>query len=291
MQACDHPACAYSEMHLRHSPASKTIPPPTAICDNAAMFGQKHRRRQRVAMRPFPDAWAAILVRNAPFYRRLSPEDQAELRRHVHVFLAEKRFEGCGGLAINDEIRVTIAAHACVLLLHRETDYYPLLTTILVYPHVFPVERHLPGPAGLPIETCQTLAGESWRHGSVVLAWDEVRHSAFDLHDGHNVVVHEFAHQLDEEDGSANGAPSLPRRSMYTAWARILGKEYAELVSAAEEGRPSLLDPYGTTNPAEFFSVATEQFFDAPEEMARQCLELYAELKLYYRQDPAAWTP
>ncbi len=252
------------------------------------MFGLKQRRRRRVGLQPFPAEWLRIIERNVPFYGRLPPEDQLELQKHIRVFLAEKRFEGCGGLTITDEIKVTISAYACILLLHRETDYYPLLVTILVYPHTFVVQRYQAGPAGHMVESAQTIIGESWRHGNVVLAWDAVQHSGFDLHDGHNVVFHEFAHQLDEEDGSANGAPPLPQRSMYAAWARILGRDYARLVNDAEQGRPSSLDTYGATNPAEFFAVATESFFEAPVNLREQHPELYEELKLYYQQDPAA---
>ncbi|MEI7879700.1 MAG: M90 family metallopeptidase [bacterium] len=251
------------------------------------MFGLTHRRRQRLMAQPFPAEWASIIQGNVPFYSRLSPEDQRELQGHIQVFLSEKRFEGCGDLAITDEIRVTIAAYACVLLLHRTTDYYPLLVTILVYPHTFVVSRYQAGPAGQVLETDETLVGESWRHGNVVLAWDSVQHNAFDLHDGHNVVFHEFAHQLDEEDGTANGAPVLPQRGMYGAWARILGADYAELVRETEEGRPSVLDQYGATNPAEFFAVATEAFFETPVKLHASHPLLYAELKLYYQQDPA----
>lgn len=252
------------------------------------MFGLKSRRRHYLAAQLFPAEWAAIIHKNVPCYQRLTHEDQRELRGRIQVFLAEKHFEGCGGLVITDEMRVTIAAYACMLLLHRETDDYPRLTSILVYPHPFVVQRDQTGPAGITIEECQTLIGESWRHGTVILAWDAVQHNASDLHDGHNVVLHEFAHQLDEEDGSADGAPLLARRSMYVAWARILGKEYAELVREAEEGQPSLIDRYGATNPAEFFAVATEFFFEAAAQLKARHPELYAELKLYYQQDPAA---
>src|ERR1035437_6363055 len=152
------------------------------------MFGLKLRRRRRLALQPFPAEWVGIIKRNVPFYDRLTPEDQRELQKHILVFLAEKRFEGCGGLTITDEIRVTIAAYACILLLHRETDDYPLLVSILVYPHHFVVERYQRGPAGQVTESHQVLIGESWSHGAVVLAWDEVKHKASDIHDGHNVV-------------------------------------------------------------------------------------------------------
>src|ERR1035437_7878055 len=130
------------------------------------MFGLKLRRRRRLALQPFPAEWVGIIKRNVPFYDRLTPEDQRELQKHILVFLAEKRFEGCGGLTITDEIRVTIAAYACILLLHRETDYYPLLVTILVYPHPFVVPRSQAGPAGNVLESYQTLVGESCRHGN-----------------------------------------------------------------------------------------------------------------------------
>jgi len=253
------------------------------------MFGLKQRRRRRLAAQPFPEEWARIIGKNVPCYHHLPQADQRELQGHIQVFLGEKRFEGCGGLTITDEIRVTVAAYACVLLLHRDTDYYPRLVTILVYPHPFVVQRYQAGPAGLPVEVSQTLVGESWRHGNVVVAWDAVQHGAFDLHDGHNVVLHEFAHQLDEEDGNVDGAPPLPKRSMYVAWARILGRDYAELVSAAEKGQPSLLDTYGATSPAEFFAVATEFFFEAPTQLKARHPELYEELQLYYQQDPAVF--
>jgi len=237
---------------------------------------------------PFPADWIRIIQQNVPVFHRLSPEDQRELQGHIQVFLSEKRFEGCGELTMTDEIRVTIAAYACILLLHRTTDYYPLLVTILVYPHTFFVSRYQEGPAGQVLEASQSLVGESWRHGNVVLAWDAVKHCAFDFHDGHNVVFHEFAHQLDEEDGVADGAPLLPRRAMYGAWARILGQDYAKLVQEVEEGRPSFLDQYGATNPAEFFAVATEAFFESPVRLRTQHPQLYTELMLYYQQDPAA---
>lgn len=250
------------------------------------MFGFKRRRRERLAAEPFPPEWVGILERNVPHYHRLTPADRRELQGRIQVFLAEKRFEGCGGLMITDEIRVTVAAYACILLLHRETDYYPLLVTILVYPQSFVVERYQKGPGGMPVEGLQTLAGESWRHGNVVLAWDAVKRAAFDLHDGHNVVFHEFAHQLDEEDGRTDGVPLLSGRS-YTAWARILGREYAQLMADAEQDRSTVLDTYGATNPAEFFAVASECFFDNAVRLREQHPQLYETLRQYYQQDPA----
>jgi Mlc titration factor MtfA (ptsG expression regulator) len=236
---------------------------------------------------PFPVSWSEIIERNVPYLRLLSEEDRRELQGDMKVFLAEKSFEGCGGLEMTDEIRVTIAAQACLLLLHRETDMYPTLRSIVVYPsaYVVPVTESV-GP-GVVREGVSVRLGESWQRGSVILSWDDVLHGAADIHDGQNVVLHEFAHQLDQEEGAADGAPVLPRRSMYVAWARVLGAEYTRLQTDAERGRTSVLDQYGATNPAEFFAVATECFFEKAASLRLKHPELYEELKLFYRQDPA----
>jgi Mlc titration factor MtfA (ptsG expression regulator) len=211
-----------------------------------------------------------------------------ELQRSILVFLAEKNFEGCGGLEMTDEIKVTIAAYACILLLHIENrDYYPRLKSILVYPHAYlvPAARKVVG--NLVLEGDQMRSGESWVTGAVVIAWDHLQGRPADPGGG-NVALHEFAHQLDQEKGSATGAPILPKTSMYQAWGRILGREYQALSEAAADDRPTLLDKYGATNPAEFFAVATECFFEHAAQLKQRHSELYGELKLYYGQDPAS---
>lgn len=254
------------------------------------MFGFfKKRRRKRIASRPFPKAWLDILVRNVPLYGRLPESDQEELQRHVQVFLAEKRFVGCDGLEITDEIRVTIAAQACVLLLHRDADYYPRLSSILVYPTAYSAPVSEQSDGWLVHEGVEHRAGEAWLHGTVVLSWEDVRYGAADIGDGKNLVLHEFAHQLDMEDNVANGAPVLGRRSMYVAWARVLSAEYKRLQFDADYGRPTVLDQYGATNPAEFFAVVTECFFETPEALNRAHPELYKQLKAYYQQDPVRY--
>jgi Mlc titration factor MtfA (ptsG expression regulator) len=207
---------------------------------------------------------------------------------HIQIFLAEKQFEGCGGLRITDEIRVTIAAQACILLLHRRTDYFPKLVSILVYPSTYVVRGGRPIGGGLVTDDPEARLGESWEAGVVVLVWDSVRAGAGDIHDGHNVVLHEFAHQLDQESGAGNGAPILPRRSMYVAWARVLGHDFDQLVRDTERDHRTLIDQYGATNPAEFFAVATETFFEKPRQLRSQYPALYGQLQQFYRQDPAA---
>jgi hypothetical protein len=249
----------------------------------------KERRREAAKARPFPPEWLGYIEKNVALYKRLPEADREELKGHIQVFLDEKTFEGCGGLELTDEMRVTIAAEACVLLLHRDTDYYPDLEVILVYPSTYVVRGKMAAEGGVVIEGDHVRLGESWSRGMVVLAWDSVLAGASDLRDGHSLVLHEFAHQLDQEDGGADGAPELPERTMYTAWARVLGVEFERLIEDGERMKRTLIDGYGATNPAEFFAVVTELFFERPRKLKERHPELYEQLRLYYQQDPASF--
>jgi len=255
------------------------------------VFGITRRRRDLLRARPVPHAWRAILQRNLSIFRRLSPEDRAELLGHVHVFLAEKHFEGCDGLELTEEIRVTIAAQACVLLLHRETDYYPELISILVYPSGYTAreERHVGG--GIWQEGAEDRLGHTARGMSaLVLAWDSARHGAADPGSGENLILHEFAHQLDFENREIDGTPALDTHGEYVAWARIMSIEFETLRNAHDAEMPTLLDGYGATNPAEFFAVCTEAFFERPRALRSTHPALYAELQRFFRQDPATYS-
>ncbi|MHC4917625.1 MAG: M90 family metallopeptidase, partial [Planctomycetota bacterium] len=218
-------------------------------------------RRREVLAEPFPAEWVEILRRNVRLYDLLPDGLREELHGHVQVFLDEKVFVGCAGLEMTDEIRVTVAAQACVLLLGREARYYPRLSTIYVYPGAYVAESGRAAGGGGVIVEDQVRLGESWQGGPLVLSWDDVQHGAGDVRDGHNVVLHEFAHKLDQEDGDADGAPILERRSSYVSWARVLSEEYAELRQRATFGWRTVLDMYGATNPAEFFAVLAEAYF------------------------------
>jgi len=251
------------------------------------MFGFRKRRRKKLLNKQLPTEWITFIERNVPYYLYLPLENQIELQGFVNVFLAEKNFEGCGGLEISDEIRVTIAAQACILLLGRETDFYPTLHSILVYPHAYVARVKTQQPNGTVFEGPEPRLGESWSHGSIVLAWDEVLHGASDIHNGQNLIFHEFAHQLDSESGAVEGVPILPKRSMYLAWARVLGHEYNALVKNISKHRPTLLDQYGATSPAEFFAVATECYFEKPKDLKQVHPKLYKQLKMFYQLDPA----
>ncbi len=256
------------------------------------MFGfGRERQRQLLRKQPVPESWRAIIARRVGFFARLAPNEQEELLGHVQVFLAEKRFEGCGGLEITDEMRVTIATQACLLLLHRKTDYYPRLLTILVYPsgYVAPVRQPMEGAVWTEGEMGR-LGETAGAMGSLVLAWDAARDGASDPADGKNVVIHEFAHQLDFEDSTADGAPALATRSDKRAWSAVMRTEFSLLRAAEQTGIPTLLDTYGATNPVEFFAVATEAFFERPRALRRLHPELYGEMQRFFQQDPAIFS-
>jgi len=247
----------------------------------------KQSRRRRLRARPFPKKWLTLIQRHVVFFHRLSAGDRAELLGHIQVFLAEKRFEGCGDFVITDEVRVTIAAQACLLLLHRRTDYFPGLVTILVYPLTYVVEEKRQVGEHLWEEGTVSRLGETGRRmGSLVLSWGAVKHGAADPSDGKNVVLHEFAHQLDFENEATDGVPELSTREQQIAWAEVMRSEYASLRAADESGIPTLLDTYGATNPAEFFAVSVEAFFEQPRALQAHHPKLYAELQTYFQQDP-----
>jgi MtfA peptidase len=238
--------------------------------------------------RPFPAEWLAIINRKLPFYPRLAPTEQKQLLDLIRLFLDQKTFHGCGGLQIDDEIRVTIAAEACLLLLNRETDIYPRLQHILVYPYAFRAMDEYHNPDGTVRIGNRDMLGESWHYGKVILSWDDVEHGVANFSDGHNVVLHEFSHQLDSENGAANGAPIL-RRNSIQVWANVLTKEFEALSEAAYHQQETVMDPYGATNPAEFFAVATETFFEKPAALEQSHPALYAELSKYYAVNPQHW--
>ncbi|MEZ4237013.1 MAG: zinc-dependent peptidase [Myxococcota bacterium] len=246
------------------------------------------RRHHRLLHTPLAPEQAAVVARNVPLAARLSPEHRATLDGLVQVFLDDKTFEGCGGLQMTDEIRLTVAALACLLLVGLEVDDpYPGLDVIRVYPAGYRVPTR--ASDGLVVlEQQDHRLGESSGRGYVVLSWRDVLRGARDPEDGQNVALHEFAHQLDAQSGAANGAPVLGEAGLYGPWAAALGAAYEQLIHDVDAHRPTALDPYGATNPAEFFAVAVEAFFERPAALQRALPDLYAVLARYFRQDPAA---
>jgi len=251
-----------------------------------ARFQLRRLRRRKLLATPPPSTWLPILETTLPMIGEMSGEHKRQLFGKMQVFLSEKNFEGCGGQEITEEIKVTIAAQACMLLLGRETSIYPKLKTILVYPHTY--QGGQKGMFGGDNGESARL-GESWECGVVVLSWNSVKGGARNFEDGHNVTFHEFAHQLDQEDGAADGAPILEERSAYATWAHVFNHEYKALVKLTRRGKKDTMDRYGATNPAEFFAVATETFFEKPRQLKSKHPELYEELQYYYKIDPVDW--
>jgi MtfA peptidase len=246
-------------------------------------------RRARVRRQPFPHAWRDTLRRRMPAFARLPADLQLQVKKHVQVLVAEKPFIGCAGLVITDEMRVLIAAQAALLLLNRQADYFGNLRQVLVYPGAFVVDREHADDSGLTHGTRRALAGESWQQGQLLLSWDDVLAGAADPDDGHNVVIHEFAHQLDQEAGSANGAPWLGTALRRRRWAAVMAHEFEQLRRQLQVGQVGLIDPYAATDPAEFFAVVSEVFFEQPDALAAAHPELFREFAQYYATNPLHW--
>ncbi|MCB9780770.1 MAG: zinc-dependent peptidase [Alphaproteobacteria bacterium] len=235
------------------------------------------RRRNRIRERPIPATWRPLLQAEAPFFRELSADRQAQLLSDLAVFLDEHGIVAAGGLELTEEIRVLVGASAVRLTLGLDLDHYQRLTEVVVYPY----------EVILDADHERELLGVAHRHGTVVLSWPAVQRGLRRPHDGHDTAVHEFAHALDLADGSFDGAPALRASDHYRSWAHVLGEHFARL----QQGDPALLAvlrPYGGTEPPEMFAVATEAFFERPAALRRKAPELYAELQRFYGQDPAA---
>lgn len=228
--------------------------------------------------RPFPEAWIDHLERNVRHYGLLSIDQREKLRQCVAILAAEKEWVGCRGLEMTDEIKVTIAGQAGLMLLGQEGDhYFDGVLSVLVYPEAFVTDLY------------RETFGEAWPRGPVILSWRHVKEGGRDPADGLNLVLHEFAHQLDGLDGDMGGTPPLGSRRELERWREVADREYVRLVRRADRGEITLLDHYGASNRAEFFAVATECFFERPIAMQRQHPELYAIFSDFYRLDPVEW--
>jgi Mlc titration factor MtfA (ptsG expression regulator) len=248
------------------------------------------RRRKKLTQAPFSSLWEDIIRRNVAHYCMLEDAQRAHLRALVQVFVTEKNWEGAGGLELTDEIRVTISAQACLLLLGLPHNYYQNVESIIVYPSTVVPPQRRPGFFENTIEPValeHPIIGQAFQQGPLIIIWDAALRGGRHPESGHNVIYHEFAHKLDMLDGAADGTPPLRDRAEYRDWVLICSREYLRLRHDTETGRKSFLDAYGATNEAEFFAVATEQFFDQPRLMIKHAPELYRVLKEYYRQDPS----
>jgi Mlc titration factor MtfA (ptsG expression regulator) len=251
----------------------------------------RDRRRREILEDPFPEEWLAAIERSVAHYEYLDHDEQSHLRQLIQVFVHEKRWEGAGGLDMTDEVRVTVAAQACLLILGLEHDFYRRVESIIVYPSTVvtaPEHASIFSVATGPIEQPMPIYGQAFRRGPVILVWDAVLRGGIDPRDGRNVVYHEFAHKLDMLTGDADGVPPLADRETYERWVEVLTREYELLKDRAARGRKTYLDTYALKDGAEFFAVATEHFFEQPCTMQRDHTDMYEVLAAFYRQDTAA---
>jgi len=243
------------------------------------------KRRAEIMSRPFPENWEKFLQKDFELFNHMPKDLQERLRRYILVFVDEKEFVGCAGLEITDEMRVSIAAQSMLLVLGQaKSHFYPKLWRVELYPTAYKAMAH----DGSTVEESVRL-GESWIGGRMVLSWNHSKQGAYKWLDGQSVVIHEFAHQLDQIDGNADGVPTLDDGAAYSTWADIMGKEYTKMLKEVQKRHKTLLDAYGATNPAEFFAVATETFFEKSEQMQKKMPETYSILSNFYKLDPASW--
>ncbi len=250
----------------------------------------KRRHRESLMREHFPPEYFEILEKHVALYSILPENLKKELQGRIMIFLDEKEFEGCGGLEITKRIKVTVAALACMLLLNKDFDYYPSLNSILVYPDAYVASDSRSSLGGvLVVEKESARLGESWTHGNLVLSWRQIENESGDIHRHQNVILHEFAHQLDQLDGYADGTPPLPNRGIYPEWRDVMTREYNHLCAEAEHAVKDVIDWYGATNPAEFFAVTTESFFCNPLALKKAHEKLYELFMDFYQLDPAEW--
>jgi Mlc titration factor MtfA (ptsG expression regulator) len=249
----------------------------------------KSEQRNKIMALPLTDAQIGIINHAVSIYKYLPTGHQEKLGGLVQLFLHEKLFVGCKDLEVTEEMKLTIAAQACILLLGINHKFYPKLQTIYIYPTAFVSKTLTRNSNGVLVENETVRLGESWQNGPVVLAWDDVLRGAYDIRDGQNVVMHEFAHRLDQEDGEADGTPKLGHGNSYARWSQVLGEEFSILQQKKERRKRHVMNKYGATNEAEFFAVATETFFEKSKKLKRKHPELYETLKAYYHLDPESW--
>lgn len=247
----------------------------------------KRRRRRRLAAKPMPDAWRRILERHVAHYAYLDDAEREQLERDVRIFVAEKYWEGCRGMTITDEVKVAVAGQACLLLLGMTHDYYANVRTILIYPRAYMITDYDYGAGGVVHEQDTQVLGQAHHGGPIILSWFDVKRGGQRGADGTNLVYHEFAHKLDFEDEVGDGTPRLRDRRAHARWVAVMTEAYEDLRDRLAAGRRTWIDPYAATNPAEFFAVATEVFFEKPVTMRQREPALYDALCAFYGQNPA----
>ena len=248
------------------------------------------REAWRLRKTRIPESCWRDTVARLPLLQQLTAAERHRLRELTGEFLRVKSFSGEGGLVLNDEMRVLIAAQACLLILALDMRYFDGWYEVIVYPDSFVVRRDETDESGLVHEASRVLGGEAWSLGPVILSWSDANPRSdpgAHLHgDASNVILHEFAHKLDMLNGVANGMPPLHKEMRQEIWTRVFQHAYDDLSHRLERHQHSCIDPYALENPAEFFAVSSETFFENPRCIFQSYPELYQQLQLFYRQDP-----
>lgn len=247
----------------------------------------KQKNLKKLLATALSDQQRSILAEQVPLTQKLPSELRGKLEGKIHIFLDQVEFIGCDGLDITEEMQLSIAAQACLLVVNSDA-WFKHLRTILVYPGAFKSrERKHDGYVVTERETVRL--GESWSRGPVILSWAHTEQGAFNYKDGRNVVLHEFAHQLDDLSGHTDGAPVLNKDQSFAKWAHVFTEAYKVHVRRVESGHKTLLDAYGAEGPEEFFAVAVEVFFEKPTALRREEQAVYEQLAELFRLEPVTW--
>jgi len=250
-----------------------------------AWFARWRRSRVLKNAELDPEVWRATIARY-PFVTGLEPAELERLRELTILFLHEKSIHGAGGMAVRDEVRVAIAVQACILILNLDLDYFRGWVEVIVYPDEFVAEYEYVDEAGVSHRVEEPMTGESWERGPVILSWADAQQAG--RGSGYNVVIHEFAHKLDMLNGEPNGFPPLHTGMQRTQWAGTFSAAYEDFCRKVDGGYELEIDEYAAESPAEFFAVMSEAFFECPALVRALYPDVYTQLTLFYRQDPAA---
>ena len=245
------------------------------------------RRRRLLHRTRLPESVWRSAQAAFPLLQRLSASQQQRLRDLAVLFLHEKSIEGARGFRLSDEMRLLLAMQACLPILGLDLDWYAGWVSVIVYPDRFVPERQDTDEAGVVHANRRVLSGEAWLHGPVILSWSDIAGTR--RLDGDNVVIHEFAHKLDMRNGAVNGMPPLHRDMSPAEWSRAFSAAYADFERRVQQGDELYgINPYAAESPAEFFAVLSEAFFEIAQALRALYPEVYRQMSLFYRQDPAA---
>jgi hypothetical protein len=260
-----------------------------AIIATTLIYRRWSRRQslQRLLSQPLSEDHRVMVATQVPIVAKLPENLRGKLEGKINRFLEQVQFTGCNGLEITEEIKVAIAAQACLLVVNTET-WYDHLTTVLVYPGAFK-SRQTQHNGYVVIEREIVRTGESWSRGPVILWWSHSQQGAADDTDGHNVVFHEFAHQIDDLSGRTDGIPNLGRQQKYAEWAEVFQAAFKRHVASVQKGRRTVIDAYGAEGYEEFFAVSVEVFFEKPASLKREEPDVYRQLSMLFELDPSSW--